>query len=135
MDNQNIATYSGPKKWQSWLVLFLRWLLGAIAGYIIGFILLIITERINPPLLEPIIAGQQELFEGLIFYMFYDDAKSFDLILDVSLFVYCTIWGLIGALPASARKKQTKAGVILLILYIIVGFLSYVIWAIRMIPT
>jgi len=32
MNNQNTDTNAQSKKWRSWLILFLRWLLGGIAG-------------------------------------------------------------------------------------------------------
>jgi len=135
MNTHNRATNSQSNKRQSWPVLFLRWLGGAIVGYIIGFFLLIVSETANPPLLGAVIAGQEELFENVFFHILYDNSSSIDLIYNVSLLVYSSIWGLIGALLTSGVKRQIKAGVILLISYVIVGGLFYIIWAFRMIPT
>ena len=79
MSTQDIVTKSQPRKLRNWLVLFSRWFLVFIGGFIIGFILLLTTETIDLPLLGFIIAGQQELFERLIFYMFSNDARSYGL--------------------------------------------------------
>jgi hypothetical protein len=72
-------------------------------------------------------------FAGHI-YWFYPDAVP-------CLHVACLfttfpvfIWGLIGALLASGRKEQIKVGAILLVLWVIVGFISFF-RAVMYIPT
>jgi hypothetical protein len=135
MGTQNIVTKSQSGKLRNWLVIFLRWLLAFIGGFIIGFILLMITETIPLPLLGLIIAGQQELFETLIFYLFSNAARSYDSYLDVSIVVHCTMWGIIAAFLTSGRKKPVRIGVALLILYILIGLLFYIIRVVMFIST
>ena len=135
MNNYNNTTNSQSNERQSWLILIFRLLGGSIVGYISGFFLLILSETVHPPLLGPVIAGQEELFDNIFFYILYENSGSLDLIHNVSLLVFLSFWGLIGALILSGRRKLVKIGKILLILYVITGCLSYLIWAFRMIPT
>jgi hypothetical protein len=135
MGTQDIVTKSQPRKLRNWLRLFLRWFLAFIGGFIVGFILLITTETIDLPLLGLIIAGQQELFERLISYMFSNDARSYDLYLDISIVIHCTMWAFIVAFLTSGLKKQVRTGVAFLILYMLIGFLLYNIWMVMSIST
>ena len=135
MDGHNSNIASQPNKWRSWLFISLRWLGGGIIGLALGLILLILSETINPPLLGPIIAGQQEFFDLLLFYTLYDRFKSFELIENLSLTIHLAIWGIIGALLASGIKLQIRIGMIFLFLYTIMGCLFYMIWSVISLPT
>ena len=109
-------------------MLFSRWLLGALAGIGISasiyFALISHTFTgpfrwvlyISPSLTFP--------FAGHI-YWFYVDKISFPQISDFFFTVPVLIWGLIGALLASGRKEQIKAGITLLILYVGVGIYAF----------
>jgi len=135
LDNQNSRINSRPENWRNWLLLSLRWLAGGLVGFVVGLFLFILGETVHPPLLGPIIAGQEELFNELMFYVFDDYFGSSDLIYGASFLAYSAIWMIIGALLLSGRSKQIKTGAILLILYVMIGCLWYVYWAFRMIPT
>lgn len=135
MSDQNSISDSQSKNWRMRLILFLRWLGGALLGYIISFLLLILNETGNLPLLGLVISGQEELFELAFFYALYGKLGSTDSTYNVALFVYASLWGLVGALLISGRRKQIRLGVIFLILYVITGCLSYIILAMVMIPT
>ncbi len=130
MDNLKTVHKQQPQKWKSWFVLLLRWFIGGFAGFISGLFLFVVSETFFPPLLGPIIAGQEELFDALIYLLSNNYSNSTG-----SLFIYFTIWGLIGALFISGRKMQIKIGVVLLILYIVAGGLFYVIWGFMSLPT
>ena len=120
---------------RNWLVLCFRSILAFLGGFIVGFILLMITETIHLPLLGLIVAGQQESLERLIFYMFSNGARLYDLYLDIAIVVHCTMWGIIAAFLASGRKKPVRIGVALFILYMLIGFLLYSIWMVMFIST
>ncbi len=123
MNNQSAGTNSQSTKWRSWLVLFLRWLLGALAGIGISasiyFALKNHTLDISPILSVPFI-GQLLLF---------DPSFSANDIVSPAL-----IWGLIGTLPAAGGQNQITTGKILLVLYVIVGCISFF-RVLMMIPT
>jgi hypothetical protein len=135
MSDQNAITDSQSKNRRIRLVLFLRWLGGALLGYFVSFLLLILNETGSLPFLGLVISGQEELFELTFFYALYDKLGSTDSTYNVALFVYASLWGLVGALLMSGRRKQIRLGVIFLILYVITGCLSYIILAMVMIPT
>jgi|GEM_PF-5429383 len=135
MDHSNTDVNRQPKERLGWLILFLRWFVGGIVGYISSLFLLIITETVYPPLLGPIIAGQQELFYEIFFYMSFDNFRSSDFIYQASVFVYSTLWGLIGALLASGRKKQKRFGMILLLLYVVAGGCFLMAWSVLSLAT
>ncbi len=137
MDNPGTASSPQPKKWPGWLVLFLRWLLGGIAGYLISYYLFIISASGPLPVIGFLFLGQVELFNSLLFKALYDNFILFSptSIYGTSIFLYSMLWGLIGALLASRRRKQIIAGVIFLVLYIIAGGVYFVILAFRMIAT
>jgi len=108
MDDRKTASNPQPNRWSSWL--FLRWFIGALAGYISSIFLFVISESVFPPLLEPAIAGQEELFDVLIYFILDISSISKSKTGLWPLFVYSTVWGLIGALLASGSRKQTKIG-------------------------
>ncbi len=128
MDHLNANTNNQPKEQIS--LLFLRWIVGGIVGFVCSFFLLITAETVYPPILGPIIAGQQELFYELIFYISFDHFGSVDFIYNLSVFIYSTVWGLIGALIASGRKQQKRIGVILLVIYVVAGAVFMMIWTV-----
>lgn len=126
MDNQIETSNPQRNKWRNRLILFLRWAGGWITGLVIGLFLYFVNEAINPPLIGPILAGQEEFFEDLVFILLYDHFKSSDPIDLISLLLFSTIWGIAGALLFSGKKRQIRLGVILLILYSIIGMVWYV---------
>ncbi len=140
MDNLNTTASPHLKDRKGWVVLFLRWFLGGVVGFISGLSLLIINFVTGP--LCPvgfILLGQYVLFENLIYTILYDKFISRTLhhmsASLVSLLIYSVFWGAIGALLASGRKKQIIVGTILLILYILLGYWSLMIYGSRLIPT
>jgi hypothetical protein len=135
MNRQNTDIDSQPVKWQTRFVLFLRWLGGGLVGLAVGLLLFVLSESGEPPVLGPIIAGQQEFFDELMFYLFHGYFGSSDSIYGASILAYSAIWVAIGALLMSGRRKQIKTGAILFLFYITIGFLWYLYWAFRMIPT
>ncbi|MDK1029586.1 MAG: hypothetical protein QGD88_09435 [Anaerolineae bacterium] len=125
-----------PKKWKNWLILFSRWLLGSVVGAIIGLALHFLKVIIYPPILGPIIQGQRALFDQLIFsiyYLLFNNYLSSDLRFYLSLIIYATLWGLIGALLLSGKKKQIKIGVVLLVIYLVVGGVYFIFLTISLI--
>lgn len=135
MDNQNTAANSQSKKWRKLPIQLLRLLGSAILGYLISFVLLIINGIVFLPLLGKIISGHEELFEFVFFYAFYDTIRSMGAVHGMALFVYTSLWALIGALLMSGKRKQIRIGVIFLILYVIVGRLAYSILVMLSVPT
>ena len=135
MDNLNNESNPEPKIQLSGFVLVLRLLGGAILGYLISFVLLIFNGTVFLPLLGKIISGQEELFELVFFYALYDTLHSMGAVDGLALFVYTSLWALIGALLMSGRRKQIRIGVIFLILYVIVGCLAYSILVVLRLPT
>lgn len=120
MNNQNTDTNARSKQWQSWPVLFLRWLLGSLAGIGISawiyFGLISHTFEMSPVLSAP--------FAGHI-YLFHLDTVSFLHVSDFFTTFPVLIWGLIGALLAWGRRNQIVAGMALLIIYVVVGYISF----------
>jgi hypothetical protein len=135
MDNQNTGTSLQSNNGPGSLIQWLRLLGGAFLGYLISFFLLVLNETGYLPLLGLVISGQEEFLELVFFYALYDKLHSTDLAYYAALFVYASLWALIGALVMSGRKKQRRIGVIFLILYVIGGCLSYSILAVVMMPT
>src|SRR5919106_1624960 len=127
MDNLNIDSNPQPNKLSKWPVLFLRWFLGGLAGIGISasIYFALITPTFRGPffwLLEmlPILSAP---FIGHT-YLFYPHTVSFPHINDLFVTFPVLFWGLIGALLASGRKSQTTTGIILLVLFIVVGYVS-----------
>ena len=128
MNSRNIAD-SQSNQWQSWLVLFLRWLLGGIAGIGISswFYFGIVTHANTGSFLwfgEILSSVVAVPFVGLA-YLFYPGLISYPSVSDFFVTFPVLIWGLIGALLASGRKEQIKVGVILLVLWVIIGCISF----------
>jgi uncharacterized membrane protein len=117
MENQKI----NPIKQRNWLILILRWLIGGAVAYKVSLFLFILSETQYPPVLGPIISGQQGLFYKLTFNFLYSHLNSSDLIFEISIFLYQFIWVTTSALIASGEKIQMRIGVILLIIYILLG--------------
>ena len=136
--NNHSTVDEKSKKLPSWAVLSLRWLIGGVIGFgLSAWICLgMITNTVTGPLLWflrslPFIGilfgGPLILFDNSFFgtkYLIEFLSRSFPNIdrdfLVISL--PSIIWGIIGALLASGRKEQMKAGFILLVLYVLVGF-------------
>ena len=140
MDNQDPAMDSRSNKLRPVLVLLGRWLLGGLAGFWIsawigqgylsnnttGLLKLILDST---SLVAVLFMGQVLLFDPSFFgkkwfidwlaYSFPNAERNFLIVLVPSL-----IWGLVGLLLASGRNEQKKMGIILLIIYVIVGCIS-----------
>jgi hypothetical protein len=120
MNNLNLEPSLQPNKQLNWPVLFLRWLLGALAA--IGISSLIYLDfltgiNIIPILLKLPFVGQYYILNYLI-YSGLNSSKY-------SIIIPALIWGVIGALLTSGNKKQIHSGRTLLILYVIGGIGSY----------
>lgn len=125
-------------KLRNWLMLLARWFIGGLVGYVGSFILFAVSSQGFLPLLSLIFVGQHELFNRIIFAIYsflFNNFPSSDLKLNASLLIYSTLWGVIGALLLSGRKRQIKIGLLFLIIYIVVGFLSSVIFSFMLFPT
>jgi hypothetical protein len=116
-------------------VLLLRWFLGSTAGSGLSawfFIDLLNSENAAPALAAMPFIGQYYLFAFLFLHLgigdFISSTMSWYVILCPVL-----ICGLIGALLSSGQSKQTIAGLILLILCIVIGSLSYMIFKLNLI--
>ena len=118
MNSSNSNVNRPSKQWDSRIVLFLRWILGALAGF--GVSLLIFHEFMNETFLAVPFIGQLLLFD-----------PSFRA---GNLVTSALIWGFIGALLASGRKEQISVGAFLLLIYVIVGCYSFF-RVLMMIPT
>lgn len=134
----NKSKNQSPKKSSG---IFLRWLLGSIISGMGSLVAIGITFIKVPILIFGLIfLGQYEFCRKIVSSI----TKSFsyeDIILQYilnsifSLILYSVSWGLIGALLASGRKKQIFGGVVLLILYAIIGYWSLITYGSRIIPT
>ena len=118
-------------------MLSLRLLGGAILGYPIGFLLLILSETGNLSLLGWAISGQEELFDQAFFWTLYDKWQLMDFaqVNNAALFAYGSLWAFIAALLVSGSRKLIRLGVIFFILYVFTGCLSYIILGVMRIPT
>lgn len=56
-------------------------------------------------------------------------------ILVLSEFIYCFIWGIIGGLLASNTIKHKIGGILLCLIYLIIGYMFYGIWKTNLPPT
>ncbi len=139
MNNLNTDINPQPSKPSNWLALSLRWLGGGAIGCISGLLLLVITFALGPiALFGFIFLGQYLIFERFVFFVYsslYGDAISYELNFLVSLFVYSMIWGVIGALFTSGRKKQIVLGAIIITIYVVVGLLAFKLFGSTMFPT
>ncbi len=130
MNNQTVITDSHSNKWRSRIVLFLRLLLGGLAG--IGISSWICFGLISHAIeMSPILSAP---FVGYI-YLFHLDTVSFQHISDFFITFPVLFLGLIGALLASGRKSYIKTGAILLGIYVVVGFVSSILSILIYIPT
>lgn len=125
-------------KMRNWLLLLVRWFIGGFVGYVGSFILFAVSSQGFLPLLGLIFVGQHELFNRIIFsiyFFLYNNFPSSDLKLNASLMIYSTLWGVIGALIASGRQKQKRFGVILLLLYVVIGGCFFLVWSVLSLAT
>lgn len=130
MNNQNTTENVRSEKWQGWLVLILRGLLGGLAGIgISAWIYFGLKSHTfeMPPILSAPFAGH--------IYLFKLDTVSFLHVSDFFITFPVLVWGLIGALLASGRRNQIVVGMALLILYVIVGYISFFLFVLINIPT
>ncbi|MDK1028950.1 MAG: hypothetical protein QGD96_06435, partial [Anaerolineae bacterium] len=56
---------------------------------------------------------------------------SFERLYEASAVTYMALWILIGALLASGRRKQKRVGIIFLVIYVVVGGIYVIAWAIK----
>ena len=123
--------------WRGWVILALRWLLGGLAG--IGISSWIYFGLKNDIFIGPFLWMLETLsilfipFGGHL-HLFYPGASTFSHVNDFFVTFPVLFWGFIGALLASGRKSQITTGKILLILFMIVGYVSFFLVALR-IPT
>jgi hypothetical protein len=140
--NNHSTVDEKSKKRPSWLILFLRWLLGGAIGFglsawiclgyitnnttgLLSFILdnfIITTILFTGPLLlfDPSFYGNDSFIDFLV--RSFPNADYDFLVISLP----SMIWGFIGALLASGSKEQTRVGRILLVAYIILGCISYI---------
>ena len=121
-----------------------HWLRGGAIGCIGGLLLLFITYAIGLiPFFGFIFLGQYLLIQRFVFLVYsslYGDSISnglnfYVLNIVVILFIYSTIWGVIGALFASKRKKQVIIATISIVIYVIVGLLAFNMYGSTIFPT
>lgn len=130
MNSLNTATNRHSKNKKNSSILLLRWFLGGLVGFGISawvFLDFLNGKNITPILCAVPFIGQFYLFAYLYLSTLLSDYISQTISYYVIIFS-ATIWGLIGALLASGQKKQIFTGAFLLILYLIVGSLSYMIF-------
>jgi hypothetical protein len=137
MDNQNIGSNPQPNKLPNWPVLFLRWLLGALVAIVISasFYFALLNHNFSGPFLWvleklPVLAAP---FVGHI-YLFYPPRDSFLSVYSLFVTIPVLSWGLVGAMLASVRKSQIRIGIILFVLFVLVGYVSFFLGALR-VPT
>lgn len=139
MDNLNIDSNPQPKKQANWLVPSFRWFGGCVIGCVSGLLLLIIAFVIGPiALLGFIFLGQYLVFERFVFWVYsslYGDVISYELNFLFSVVVYSVVWGIIGALFASGKKKYVILGTIMFIIYVALGLLAFKLLGSTMFPT
>jgi hypothetical protein len=138
MDNLNIDNNPQQNKRSNRLSLFLRWLVGGVIGFVSGLLLLGISFALGPTLLGFIFVGQYLIFEQFFFFIFwslYREAISNGLDFLTSVLVYSIVWGIIGALLGSGRKKQVIIGIVIVIIYVAVGLLGLQLYGSTMFPT
>ena len=148
MDSQKTRTVLQPDRWHSELVQFLRWLIGGVIGFGLsawicyGYMTNTATGApswildslpsilIGTPLMlfHPSFLGNDNLIDYLV-RAFPNISRDF-----IVISVPSVIWGCIGALLASGSKGQIKTGVILLVLYLLLGFYA-LFRVVRMVPT
>ena len=115
----------------------LRWLGGGTIGCFGGLLLLGMTFTLGPTRLSTILIGQYLIFERFFdfFWSLYRVTISSELFFLTSVLVYSIVWGIIGALLGSGRKKQEIIGVVLAIIYVALGLLGLQLYGSTIFPT
>jgi hypothetical protein len=135
MNEPNNKTTPQSQAKLSWFPISLRWLVGGIVGYIFGSYLN--DHYYDLPYLFPLFIIQQSWLEFYFVYKhtFLNKYLSPEAISSLITFIHLMLFGLLGALLASGRKKQIKIGKILAVLYIVMGFLLIIIFLALSFPT
>ena len=133
MDHLHIDGNPQRSKQSNCLILSLRLLGGAIFGYVISFLLLLWSETGHSSLLWWVFWGQEELFHQAFFFTLYDKWHTMDLgqVHYTAIFVYASLWAFIVILLVSGKRRLNRLGIIFLILYVLTGFLFYVVLVAR----
>lgn len=137
MNNQNSSTNLKSQKWPNWLVLFSRWILGGLVGIVISsWIYFGLKNDIFTGLFLRVLEMLSILFIPFVghLYLFYPGANSFPHLNDFFITFPVLFWGLTGALLTSGRRSQITTGIILLVLFLVVGYVSFFLGVLR-IPT
>jgi hypothetical protein len=107
-------------------------------GCFSSLLLLGITYVVGPSPVSFIFLGQFLIFQELFFSIFWSlhrEAITNGLDFLTSALVYSLVWGIIGALLGSGRKKQVILGIVIAIIYIAVGLLGLRLYGSTMFPT
>lgn len=137
MDGQDANTNPQPSNLSNKSLPVLRWLGGGAIGCFSGLLLLGITLALGPAPLGMILIGQFLFFEGFFdsFLSLFRIAISSEVLFLTSVLVYSIVWGIIGALLGSGRKKQVMIGIVIPILYVAVGLFGLWLYGSTMFPT
>lgn len=120
-----------------------HWLRGGAVGCVSGLLLLLITYVTGPvAFIGFIFLGQYLLIQRFVLLVYSslhgdyiaNPLNFYVLSFIVILLIYSTIWGIIGALFASGRKKQVIIAVILIVIYVIGGLLAFNIYGSTIFP-
>jgi hypothetical protein len=127
MDNLNSNSNPQLNKLPKRSFPFLRWLGGGAIGCFSGLLLLGITLVLGPTLLNTIFIGQYFMFLQFLTFIFsslYSEVLSSGSHFLMAGLVYSIVWGIIGALLGSGRKKQKIIGIVIAVIYIALGLLG-----------
>lgn len=130
MNSLNTAANPHLKSQKIRIILLLRWFLGGLVGF--GISACIFLDFLNDKNITPLLCAIPFIGQFYLFaYLYLSTLLNGYISQTISYYIIifsATIWGLIGALLASGQRKQIFTGAILLILYLIVGILSYMVF-------
>jgi hypothetical protein len=137
MDNLNIDRNQRRNKQSKRRFPILRWLGGGAIGCFSSLLLLGITFGLGPTGLDMIMIGQYLIFERFFDFLWslYRVAISSELHFLTSVLIYSIVWGIIGALLGSGRKKQEIIGIVIAVLYVALGVLGLKLYGSIIFPT
>jgi hypothetical protein len=123
-------------------ILASRGVIGCIGAGVGSLFLLAITFVLGANPVGLIILGQYLLLKQSVYFIYslLNDGLdsgiiSYGLVEMISIIAFSSIWGLIGALLALKERKQRIAGWLLILLYLIAGYISFRIFGSSIIPT
>jgi hypothetical protein len=138
MDNLNSNSNPQPNKPPKRNFPVLRWLGGGAIGCFSGLLLLGITLVLGPTLLGTIFIGQYFMFLQFLTFIFsslYSKVLSSGSHFLMAGLVYAIVWGIIGALLGSGRKKQMMIAIVITIIYVALGLLGLRLYGSIIFPT